>query len=72
MDTKICKSYAPVYVRKRNLDPYNEKMRNNPDLYNNKKIQVSLYMKKRYQEDPEYREKQKLRQKEYYQRKKEK
>ena len=61
-----------VYVRKRNLDHHNEKMRNNPDLYNNKKIQVSLYMKKRYQEDPEYREKQKMRQKEYYLRKKEK
>ena len=58
MDT-YCKSYNPVYVRKRNLDHYNEKMRNNPDLYNNKKIQVSLYMEKRYQEDPEYREKKK-------------
>lgn len=66
------KSYNPVYIRQKNLAYYNENIKNNPEKYEEKKKKISVYMSNRYKTDEEYREKQKLRQKQYYENKKEK
>lgn len=64
------KSYNPEYIRAKCLAYYNEYVKSNPDAYAKKKKQVASYMTERYKNDPEYREKQKQRQKELYQKKK--
>lgn len=67
---ELKKSYNPDYIRKKNLAYYNEKVKNNPEEYEKKKVQIKKYMNNRYKTDDEYREKQKQRQREYYQKKK--
>lgn len=67
---ELPKSYNPKYVREKNLCWYNTNVRDVPEEYAKKKKQVASYMKNRYANDPEYREKQKQRQKDLYERKK--
>jgi hypothetical protein len=72
MTTTYRKSYDPEYVRTRNLEYYNVNIKADPEKYADKKKQIKEYMVNRYKNDPEYREKQLQRQREYYERKKSK